>query len=160
MDISQITNYSELQSTIAELRLKKKSQEGNLKVDLKDFAKEFDPISLIKSLVGKVAKDDEVKSELLSVGMRMGTNLVVNLAINKFLRAKSFISRVFGQGLSTVFSVVNLSSIASGLLGKVSDVFRSKDNEEEDELEHTIDIKPNGIYTQDILQQGRSIDRE
>lgn len=152
MDISQITNYSELQSAIAELRLKKKSQEDNLKIDLRDFADRFDPISMVKSLVGKVAKDDEMKSGLLNVGMRMGTNLVVNLAINKFFRAKSLVSRVFGQGLSTVFSVVNLSSIASGMLGKVSDVFRGKEHEEKEEPDHTIDIKPNGIYTQDMLQ--------
>jgi len=120
METTPISNYKDLKLTIIALRAKKQSQEAELKITIREFMKEFDHMAMIRSYLSEIAENKEVRSDLLKIGLHVGTNLVIKVVTNQFFRAKTFLSQLFGQRFSNVLSNFSLPAIGAEIISLVS----------------------------------------
>ncbi len=119
METTRISNYKDLKLTIIALRAKKESQEAELKITMREFMKGFDHMAMIRSYLSEIAENKEVRSDLMKIGMHVGTNLVIRVVTNQFVRAKVFLSQFFGQRFSNVFSNFSLPAIGAEIISLV-----------------------------------------
>lgn len=120
METTPISNYKDLKLTIIALRAKKEAQEAELKVTMKEFVKGFDHMAIIKSYLSEVAENKDLRSDLMKIGMHAGTNFVIKLVVNRFVRTKMFMSQLFGHKFSNIFSNLSLPAIGAEIISMVS----------------------------------------
>jgi len=113
MEMTQISNYKELQTTIAALKARKMTQEKELKITLKEVMKEFDHMSIVKSYLHEMAENRQVQSDMVKIGLHVGTNILINVVTNKFIQVKSFFVRLIGQNVFSLLSNISFSTIAA-----------------------------------------------
>ncbi len=110
-----ISNHSELEYYIFQLKTEKYNQEVELKNELKEFVKTLDPLSIVKKSLKNFVEDNEVKIDLAKTGLNIGANFLIAQVLGKSNSIKGFFSSILAQQVSTVLINNNYSGIISGI---------------------------------------------
>lgn len=75
--ISSISNHNDLVIELALLRNEKMEKEFILNTRIKDFIHSFDQNMNLKHLIQQIADDNEVKKNLLKIGLNLSTKFLL-----------------------------------------------------------------------------------
>lgn len=110
MEITQITNHSELLFRITELKTLKEAQEEELKLSFKKLAQTIDFMSILRG-----GKSENSQFDIVKIGLNTGINLMIDLILGKHRSIKGFLSSVLVEKFSAFFINNNMISIISGI---------------------------------------------
>jgi len=82
MKYSEITNHQDLLERIYQLRMEKLDREIGLKSTVQDTIASFDQMKLIKGYIREIAADNEIKSNLVKIGINLGINYLLKKLFN------------------------------------------------------------------------------
>ena len=130
--MNNITNSSELQARIIELKLQGKEEGLALKEELSIIADNIHPIQLLTHGFKALIKSPEVKTELLSLSIGMSAGYIAKkLVIGK---SKNTLQNIAGNILGMVISknvTLNSDKIQSSLLSFLKNTIGTKKTSEE-----------------------------
>ncbi|MBA3663066.1 MAG: hypothetical protein H0W61_02515 [Bacteroidetes bacterium] len=120
--MENVSNHTQLALRIKQLKAKKFIQEEELKVAIKEFVNTLSPLSMVKDSLHKLATDNEVKTDLATVGLKLGANLLIDTVLGKRSGIKGFLSSLLVENVAGSYINNNSSKIISTisqLLNKV-----------------------------------------
>ncbi len=84
METQHIVNYRLLKEEIRSLKIERKEQEERIVKQLNEVVKVIqDPAPILKNTLHKLAKDEEVRGDLLKVGIHYAGDFLVDTLIQK-----------------------------------------------------------------------------
>lgn len=84
METQHIVNYRLLKEEIRSLKIERKEQEERIVKQLNEVLKVIqDPAPILKNTLHKLAKDEEVRGDLLKVGIHYAGDFLVDTLIQK-----------------------------------------------------------------------------
>jgi hypothetical protein len=107
MENTVITNHTQLQLRIAELRMYKGIQEEELKIMLKDAFSMLNIISIFKTT------SEEQPMQLAKSAVNMALDLIIDLVLGKHRSIKGFISSILVERFTTSLVDNNLYNVIS-----------------------------------------------
>ena len=113
MENLKITNHSELQFRIMQLKSEKVSQEIEFKSKLKEFAYTISPISIVKSSIRDLVSDREVRFDIAKVGLNVGADFLIDKIVGRGRSIKGFLTSILVEKVSSTLINNNTSSIVS-----------------------------------------------
>lgn len=108
MGNSKITNQQELMTRLAELKLEKSVQEGQLKQAYNEILATIDLVSIIKSITSPLKNDtlNFTKTAFTTV-----IDLIIGFVIGGKKGFKGFLNTLFAESIALLFTDNNLSKI-------------------------------------------------
>lgn len=113
MENLKITNHSELQFRIMQLKSEKLSQEIELKVKVKEFFYTLSPVSIVKNSLRDLVSDKDVRFDMAKVGLNVGANFLIDKVVGRNRSIKGFLGSLLIEKVSSSFINNNASSIVS-----------------------------------------------
>ena len=113
MENFKITNHSELQFRIMQLKSEKVSQEIEFKSKLKEFAYTISPISIVKNSIRDLVSDREVRFDIAKVGLNVGADFLIDKIVGRGRSIKGFLTSILVEKVSSSLINSNTSSIVS-----------------------------------------------
>lgn len=103
-----------LLSRIALVKQKKHLEEEALRQSLKEIASSLKPVALIKESIHELVADKEVKEDLVTAGIKLGTNFLIAKVMGRNHSVKGFFgSMLVEQIASSVISKKVIPFLAS-----------------------------------------------
>lgn len=115
-----ILTYKQLILRIKDLRAEKLLQEEGLKVAFKELSSSLNPISFIKDSLHDLAKDKEVKIDLVKVSAKLALTLLINQVLKNSVGLKDSIGW-------KLLKLIPTSIIRNNMI-KLRDRFSSRSN--------------------------------
>jgi len=122
MENTVITNHTQLQLRIAELRMYKGIQEEELKITLKDAFSMLNIISIFKTT------SEEQPMQLAKSAVNMALDLIIDLVLGKHRSIKGFISSILVERFTTSLVDNNLYNVISTVT-ELFHRFKKRDND-------------------------------
>ena len=122
MENTVITNHTQLQLRIAELRMYKGIQEEELKIMLKDAFSMLNIISIFKTT------SEEQPMQLAKSAVNMALDLIIDLVLGKHRSIKGFISSILVERFTTSLVDNNLYNVISTVT-ELFHRFKKRDND-------------------------------
>ncbi len=113
MENLKISNQSELQFRIMQLKSEKLSQEIELKVKVKEFVYTLSPVSIVKNSLRDLVSDKEVRFDMAKVGLNVGANFLIDKVVGRNRSIKGFLGSLLIEKVSSSFINNNTSFIVS-----------------------------------------------
>lgn len=84
MENKNIRSYEELLLRIAQLKAERYNQEKMLQVDIQHFISSINPVEMAKETVQKLAGNLEIRTDLLKIGLGIGSSVIMNQLTGKY----------------------------------------------------------------------------
>ena len=126
MEYTAIHNHNTLTLRIMEMKAEKSRQEYELKYAFLEFADTFSPLSMLKGSMKGMAKDKELRSDILKTGINLGTDFIIERVLGRNHSIKGFLGSILVEKFSTPFINNAVTKMLSGI-GK-----RKNDEPEQD----------------------------
>ena len=114
----KITNYTDLEVKILQLRQEKELQENEVKYSFHQFVHTLNPVTILKDSLHNLTKDKTAQMDLAAVGLNLGTNFIIEKTLGKYSSIKGFIGSMLLENFSVPFINNNSSQIIS-LIGNL-----------------------------------------
>lgn len=115
-----ILNHKQLILRIKDLRAEKLLQEEGLKVAFKELSSSLNPVSIIEDLLHDLAKDKEVRIDLVKVSAKLALTLLINQVLKNSVGLKDSIGW-------KLLKLIPTSIIRNNMI-KLRDKFSSRSN--------------------------------
>ncbi|MES2565850.1 MAG: hypothetical protein V4565_03225 [Bacteroidota bacterium] len=116
-----ISNHSELELRIMQLKTKKMTEENELKAALKLFSNTLSPFALVKDSLHKLAGDKELRNDLKTVGLKIGADFIIDTVLGKSRSVRGFIGSILAEQVAGAIINKNSSTIISAFNQFVSE---------------------------------------
>ena len=126
--------HSHLLSRIAELRKEKGTHDAQLNISVNSFVDTLNPAMIVKESIHQLAKDKDVHTDLLKVGISLGTEFIIGRIFNKNASVGNFANVIISEKITDAAIQKNMPAILMGvsnLMYKISEPSHSRNLREQ-----------------------------
>ena len=130
MTSSNLSNHTELQLRIAQLKAETKIQDEVLLQTFKGFVETLNPITMAKTSIHELASDKQVQFDVVKVGLNLGTNFIIEQVLGR-QSIKGYLSSVIVEKISSsiINNNINIPQIVSGISQLVNHYTKEESNQ-------------------------------
>ena len=116
MTNSNLSNHTDLQLRIAQLKAETKIQDEVLLQTFKGFVETLNPITIAKASIHDFAGDRQVQFDVVKVGLNLGTNFIIEKMLGRG-SIKGYLSSVIVEKISSAIinNNIDIPQIVSGI---------------------------------------------
>ena len=126
MEKSQVKNYEDLSFLILQLKEDRMLREEEFKGQFNRLIESFNPITILKTSLFKLAQEKNLLMEVGKVGLIVGSHFLIDRILGKFKSIKGFLSSVLVENIATKLIEDNTSKIISGIDNQIT--YRESEN--------------------------------
>ena len=116
METKELNKHTALLLRIKQLKADKWQQEENIKSSFSELVKTLNPIVMAKESIHELASDRQVQSDMVKVGLNLGTNFIIEQVLGRG-SIKGYLSSVIVEKISAsiINNNINIPQIISGV---------------------------------------------